>query len=142
MYAQQSVVGDQKEQVMSVRTMVRDEKSGYYSAKKKVVNMRAKTAIGTREAKSKLPPTSRINSSRRENQTRYVGGGFAVTNATLENPTTKPRAFPASEAPLSALYTSPRKTRDVHTAIAKLPSGWNPKRQPVSPYLPVLSDSK
>ena len=151
MFQEREVATGQKEQVMTVRTMVREEKTNYYDAKKKVVKIRAKTAMGER-GKSKLPPSStkkQLTSSRREKQTKYIGGGFAVTNATMEHPTTRAIGFPLNspnpgsqlqQIP-SALSTSPRKhSREAHTALTKLPSGWNPRRQPVSPYLPVLSE--
>lgn len=130
--SQKGVVGDQREQLQTVRTMVREEKASFYNEKKRVVKMRAKTAAGKRPTPL---PTVRPVSARKV--TQFIGGGFAVTNANIEN---RPHERPMTT---NNAY-SPRKKveKKVDIETTRLPSGWNSRRQPLSPYLPILSDTK
>ncbi|EAY14151.1 hypothetical protein TVAG_351990 [Trichomonas vaginalis G3] len=128
--SQRNVVGDQKEQLTTVRTMVREEKSSYYNQKKKVVKMRAKTAAGKRP--TPLPQVRPVSARK---VTQFVGGGFAVTNANIEN---RPHERPMTT---NNAY-SPRKKKEDGIQATRLPSGWNSRRPPLAPYLPILSESK
>jgi hypothetical protein len=63
--AQGQVVSGTREHVMSMRTMVRENKSELYEVRKRVDKIRPRTACGDKR------PTPR-------SETRFVGGGFAV----------------------------------------------------------------
>lgn len=132
---QQTEVYDHKEQVMTVRTMVREEKTELLDAKKMVNKIRAKTSMGRRvhkpEAGKQTTPKS---------ESKYVGGGFAV--GSIQTPRSDRVKKPATRqqvlSPALVLPTTPRKAPK--TPQKTTPRGWNPSRGPISPYLPTMSD--
>jgi len=112
-HKQQFVVGDQRGQIMTVRTMVREEKSGYYEAKKKVVQIRAQTATGTRQ-NSKLPTATK-------KETKFVGGGFAVGGVVVSE-TKNNNQRPATPQLITPSSSPRKKTKHVSPF---LPEKWN-----------------
>lgn len=125
-----------RDQLMNVRTMVREEKSELYGQKKKVERMRAQTAYGTRPKARQVatPITPRA-------ETRFVGGGFAVgavmTPVKMENPSpAKTEKFAQLVLPVK----SPRRMRQTPQPRKVTPRGWNPRREPISPYIKTASD--
>ena len=134
--AQGTTVMGTRDQLMNVRTMVREEKSELYGQKKRVERMRAQTAYGTRPQKRPVgtPITPRP-------ETRFVGGGFAVggvlTPRKMENPSP---ANPEKFAQLVLPVKSPRRMRQTPQPRKITPRGWNPRREPISPYIKTASD--
>ncbi|OHT14501.1 coiled-coil domain containing 147 [Tritrichomonas foetus] len=178
---QQNNISDHKEQLLTVRTLVREEKAEFHETKKKVVKIRAKTAIEKR--RMPLQPTT-------GNEIRFVGGGFVVGGikpTTTTQITASPMAAspmlntiaPQSGAPMacpmgtpihhkrhktkpkthvkvqrvaktrleevvpdlilpSRALATPRRMEDNSARKKKvLPSGWNPSRPPISPFIPT-----
>lgn len=143
---QQDIVGDSKEQVNTVRTMVREEKTEFYGTKKKLIQMRARTAQGKRPRIINAP----AQPIPRKTETRFVGGGFAVgivpgrdmlnagNQLNYETPKVNTSRIESELTPrINSI--SPRR-REPRTNITHLPPGWNPKRPPITPYLPQLSE--
>ena len=161
---QQALVSENKEQVHNVRALVREEKAEFYEAQKKVIKLRAKTALAGGTSRKPLTP-------RAGNEVKYVGGGFAVggnTQPSKEKPkrpqkTAKSRLeeLPGIVLPLytprrmdNSDMNSARKTDhnsarkvDLNSALKteltsarkkKKPPGWN-RRTPIRPYIPTAN---
>jgi len=122
---QQNTVEEQKSTVLSLREMLREEKSEYYSMKKKADEIRASTALGNQRDKEP---------SIKSPEPRYIGGGFSVTSGS-----------PGHESEIEYRSLSQNPSPHIYTPKAKsalkrkLPTGWNPKRGPISPYLPTVN---
>ena len=80
-------------------------------------------------------------------ETKYVGGGFAVGG--IQQPQQmKPQLRPQTRQ--QALHgpnlilpqnATPRKNRSNLAVTKQMPRGWNPNRQPISPFLPTANGS-
>lgn len=128
-----------RDQLMTVRTMIREEKTELYGTKKQI---RAKSSYGTTRNNSaikKTPPRTDV---------KFIGGGFAVGG--IQSPQNmKPQIRPqtrqgAGHAPTLILphNTTPRKPKSNLQMTKQTPKGWNPKRQPISPFLPTANGTE
>ncbi|EAY02691.1 hypothetical protein TVAG_406680 [Trichomonas vaginalis G3] len=124
----QSSVDEQKGVVLNLREMLREEKSGYYDMKKKVDVIRASTVKGSRNAQSEL---SREPKSA---EVRFVGGGFSVSQMPSQQPDVKPLTAKSGFSPHIFAPSRPKTVMK-----KKLPSGWNPQRAQLQPFLPTVS---
>lgn len=132
---QSETVSTQKEQLMTMRTMVREEKAEYFDTKQRVQDIRCSTAKPrTRESK---PQFGRPES-------RFVGGGFAV-GGVIKDEGSKP--YPKSPAARrdikSALAAAPHivQPKSASVVARRMPRGWNPQRGPLKPLLPTATGS-
>lgn len=134
---QQTSVTQQKDQVMTIRHMVREEKTEYYDSKKKIEHIRSTTAMDRRIKNQQLASMQ---------EPKYIGGGFAVGGVAKQDlalinnnismspsvrltGTRSVLATPHIVHPKSAL-----------SQVKKIPKkGWNPKREPMKPFLPTVS---
>lgn len=142
---QQNEVNDSKENVFTVRTMVREEKTELLNTKKKVEKVRGKTACGTRSRKPLQPSVYQPSMNK---EVKFVGGGFAV--GTIQFPTksevkprTQTRIRNAPELVLPSKSKSPRRPETsigVKTPKKALPHGWNSKRSPIQPLMPTAAE--
>ena len=128
-----------REQLNNVRAMVREEKTELYESKKMVEQIRAKTSYGRQRNQIKRPAPQ-------NHETKFVGGGFAVggiaTPQSVKRPITRHQAYPQRTiAPnlISPQSITPRKGKSA-LQVKKTPAGWNPKRQPISPFLPIAAN--
>jgi hypothetical protein len=128
---QTGTVLERKDGVMTMRTMLREEKSEYFDAKKKVDEIRASTAIGVRP---------REIDQNVESENHYIGGGFAVAG-TIKATRFEPEY--QTPVPLAAMgrtgVTTPKvvEPRCVSAMQKHRPRGWSPSRGPLQPKLPT-----
>ena len=134
---QRMVLSERRDNLMNVRTMVREEKTELYDTQKRVVKIRAKTATGTRPQGRQIRPTTPL-----KNETKFVGGGFAVGPAAPASQIQKPvdrRQVQTRHGPKPEfiLPLKPLKKTEENTARSgkRLPRGWNPNRTPLAPFL-------
>jgi hypothetical protein len=117
-------VVEHKGQIRTIRCMVREEKGEYYDTKQKMNTIRSPTALGR----------SRIKASGDDNESRFIGGGFAVAgvvrNQLLLSPTQKRSALQSPQ------IVHPKS---VSMLQRKLPNGWSQNRVPLQPVLPIVS---
>jgi hypothetical protein len=128
-----TVVG-QKSEVITMRTMVRDEKAEYFGTKKKVDEIRASTAI----EKSRPGITAASNGA----ETRFIGGGFAVgdvASVDLTDQWTVMNHVNRKDMISQVTTAHVVQPRSVSTAQKRMPPGWNPSRQPLRPRLATVS---
>ena len=124
--AQQGKVEEQREVVLNMREMLKEEKEEYFDAKKKSDIIRASTVKGERVSRERALKSP---------ENRFIGGGFSVQ----KTPTAaeKAHAIGARSALLSPNIIAPGRAK---TAIRKkIPNGWNPQRQQLAPYLPTVT---
>ncbi|OHT05757.1 Coiled-coil domain-containing protein 147 [Tritrichomonas foetus] len=131
---QGSHVSNTRDQLMTVRAMVREEKTELYDTKKRVGQVRAKTSYGHSRALNQLkkPTPQKV-------ETKYVGGGFAVGGIQTPTQSKRPQTRNQHLTPTLVLpqNNTPRKMQSNMTKHT--PKGWNPKRQPISPFLPTVN---
>lgn len=141
---QGSHVANTRDQLMTVRNMVREEKFELYDTKKKVGQIRAKTSYANKRNNNNMtkPVASIIKT-----ETKYVGGGFAVGGIQAPQqmkpalrPQTRQQAIHGPNLILPQNAT-PRKNKSNLAVTKKMPRGWNPNRQPISPFLPTANGS-
>jgi hypothetical protein len=137
---QSDTVSEHKDQVRTVRSLIRSEREGYFGAKKKVNEWRM-TKLRERSQQDEVELANALN------QQRYIGGGFAVAGVIrpdLDGPT-------VTRQPLAPIIKAPSRSalamaQIVHPNSASLqvkmvPRGWNPQRGPLKPILPTVSGS-
>jgi hypothetical protein len=110
---QQMDLSGQKDSLMTVRTLVREEKTEIHETKKIVTKIRAKTALDGRKKKPE-PSTARAES-------RFVGGGFAIGG------------FQLPDGPVSARPMTPRARPENATQIQAVAEIHTPRRVDQTP---------
>jgi DNA repair exonuclease SbcCD ATPase subunit len=129
---QTDTLTEHKDQVLTMRLMVRSEKEEYFDAKKKVAQFKA----ADRPARKDGP----ANSIR---ETRYIGGGFPVADVIRGELGQPPptRTSPQKKTSTSALGNAHivRPTSMSALSPKKLPMGWSPQRGPLRSILPTVS---
>lgn len=141
---QQTTVLDQKDQVMTIRHMVREEKTEFFDSKKKIEQFRASTSLDKRLKKQKEAS---------QQDPKFIGGGFAIggviksdtqnNNNNSNSLAAKnnclspaPRLLGAKSVLFSPNIIHPKSAMSVKKVTQR---GWNPKRPPIKPFLPTVS---
>ena len=132
---QRVVLSERRDNLMNVRTMVREEKSELYDTQKRVVRIRAKTATGTRPTGRQIRPTTPCPSD-----TKFVGGGFAVGGTVISQfPKPDRRQIQTRQGPkpefILPLKVLTKREENTSRNAKRLPRGWNPNRTPLAPFL-------
>lgn len=142
---QGSHVATTRDQLMTVRNLVREEKYELYDTKKKVGQIRAKTSYANKRNNNNnvTKPVASIIKT----ETKYVGGGFAVGGIQAPQQL-KPQIRPQTRQQVThgpnlilPQNATPRKNKSNLAIKKQTPKGWNPNRQPISPFLPTANGS-
>jgi chromosome segregation ATPase len=123
---QDGSVVDQKEQIRTVRSLMRVERDEYFTAKKRADRIRGSTSL----AKRTLDVVN--------HEARFIGGGFAVAGVVQQN-LQEPLVRPG--AGLQHRIEGGRRTAAIIQPLVQknLPRGWTPQRGPLKPTLPTVS---
>jgi hypothetical protein len=125
----------QKEQVKTIRAMVRHEKEEYFDAKKKVKEIRETFSLGESPAKEQQPNGI--------GEHKLIGGGFRVDGIVRNDlrvqmsslsPTAGKSGVKSSLG--SPAIVQPRSSTQLQK---KVPRGWNPQRGPLKTTLATVS---
>ena len=131
---QSEKMSEQKEEIMTMRTMVREEKAEYFDTKQRVQDIRCSTAKPrARESRPQLG---------RRPESRFVGGGFAVGGVIRGGHDQEYPKSPAARRDIrSALAAAPHivQPKSASVVARRMPRGWNPQRGPLKPLLPTAS---
>jgi hypothetical protein len=130
----QNVTG-QKGEVLTMRGIIREEKAEYYDRKKKMDEIRASSALHKNGNKPVMAS---------QNNSVYIGGGFAVAGVIRQDITESVQAPAMSPPPKKTPQSILLGPQIVHPRSAsmmqpKLPHGWNPSRGALNPRLPSAS---
>lgn len=135
---QQDTVTEHKDQLLNMRTMIREEKTEYFNEKKKVDEIRATTSIDKKRSSK--------NKQNQMTESRFIGGGFAVSSLVKDDSPDKGIMSPNPKRPngaISALASphiiQPRSASTIQKRIP--PRGWNPSRAPIKPLLPTVTNN-
>jgi septal ring factor EnvC (AmiA/AmiB activator) len=128
-------VSDHKGEVLTMRGMVREEKTGYYDTKKKVDEIRASSTMRKNGGKTVVAS---------QGSSVYIGGGFAVAGVIRKDLRVKEDDTGMSPQPkktAQGMLAGPQivQPRSASMVQSKLPHGWNPARGALHPRLPTVS---
>jgi hypothetical protein len=134
---QNGTVSEHKGHVLTIRTMVREEKEEFYGTKQKLIEFRSPTAL--EKSRSKIVEET----DGREH--RFIGGGFAVAGMIKKQLEENGKGFmsPAQKKSAVSALVSPQiiHPRSVSTLQKRQPRGWNQNRPPLNSILPTVSGS-
>jgi hypothetical protein len=138
-FGQTDSLTQQRDQVKTIRSLVRREKEGYFDAKHKVKEFRT-GSLNAQSGEQEAPTVEH----------RLIGGGFAVAGIvkpdaqeSLSRPTplSPPVRKQSLGSPTKMSFGSPSivQPRSASVLQKKVPRGWNPQRGPLSTLLPTVS---
>jgi chromosome segregation ATPase len=131
-------VTDGRNQVRTIRSLVREQKAGYYQVKLKTDEIRGSALAEKRKR--------RLEEERVEPDARFIGGGYAaagVVKSQLNVPLVKQCHYsPIKRKTSMSSLAAPQIIHPTSSSLQakRTPQGWNPGRSPLCPILPTVSN--
>jgi hypothetical protein len=133
---QTSTVIEQKDQVRTMRSMMREEKEEFYTTKRRVKDIRAQSGLDRSPQKNSVQVEGR--------ESRFIGGGFPVAGVVrkqLEEVGLRGFLSPADKRPSVLVTPHVVHPKSISMLQQRTPKGWNQNRGPLRPMLPIASES-